>query len=320
MSTGMNALRQRRKRDECNVGFFYAADMKLLVTGASGFVGANLTRTLRDQGHDVMAVDRMPRSPDVQEADVSTQEFWQTLDGEFDAIFHEAACTDTTVMDRNFMWRHNVTAFEHLLQWATDHKTRVIYASSAAVYGNSPSPQRVGEHELPLNVYGESKLAMDQKTRSILAAPSIPIIALRYFNVYGPGEAHKEHMASMIYKLAQQMREGKQPRIFFDGTQKRDQIYVVDVVEANLCALKAPPEANGIYNVGSGKAVSFNDIITELNRVVGTDHQPDYFDNPYSFYQNHTEADISDTTRLLGYQPQYDLRQGIEDYAKSGLL
>lgn len=251
---------------------------------------------------------------------VSDPAFWDSLTDHFDAVLHQAACTDTTVTDRAFMWRENTGTFERLLAWAEKNGTDVIYASSAATYGNAPSPQTVGRDEHPLNVYGESKLAMDLLTRSKLDRTGIKIIGLRYFNVYGPGEAHKNHMASMIYKLAQQMKEGKRPRIFRDGTQKRDQVYVDDVVQANLRALDASKTTSGIYNVGTGAAVSFNDIIAELNRVLKTNLDPEYIENPYAFFQHHTEADISSTKEKLRYEPRYDLRRGIERYWRSGAL
>lgn len=302
--------------------------MELLVTGGNGFIGSNLAATLQREGHAVTVVDRTlsPRSSvlrgfpgQLREADVSDPAFWETLEP-FDAVLHQAACTDTTVMDRAFMFRQNVEAFQYLLAWARRVKADVIYASSAAVYGNAPSPQRAGEHELPLNPYGESKLAMDAVTRALLPAPPVKIIGLRYFNVYGPGEERKDHMASMVYRLARQMRDGKRPRIFTDGTQRRDQIYVEDTVQANLRALQAPREKSGIYNVGTGNPVSFNQIIAALNVALGLSLEPDYFANPYPFYQNHTQADITTTREALAFSPAYDLQRGVADYTARGPL
>lgn|SRR3989338_8567352 len=305
----------------------YAAAMTLLVTGAAGFVGSRLALRLEREGHDVTVVDRSSNTQNLRDfrgrvlhADISDASFWNALDLEAGCIFHEAACTDTTVMDEAFMNRHNVAAFLTLLQWAEKKRADVIYASSAAVYGAAPSPQRVGTAEQPLNAYGRSKLMMDKEVRRRIKTSPIKIIGLRYFNVYGPGEGHKQHMASMIYRLAVQMRRGERPRIFTDGEQRRDQIYVDDVVAANILAMNAPKERSGIYNVGTGKPVSFNQIIRELNAVLGTDLVPSYFENPYSFYQDHTEADIGETTKALGFSPQFDLRSGIRAYEESGML
>ena len=297
--------------------------MKILITGGTGFTGSNIALALENEEHDIVVVDKdiskananlKGFSGEIREADVSTPEFWNNLTEEFDSINHQAACVDTTVMDEVFMMNQNVEAFKMLLDWAKKNEVDVVYASSAETYGNSPAPQKVGEGEEPLNIYGKSKLMMDQITREQIGESPIKIIGLRYFNVYGPGETHKGKMASMIYQLAQQMKAGNHPRIFTDGEQKRDQIYVGDVAQANILSHEAPIAASGIYNVGTGKASTFNQIVEELNEVLGTDLPPDYFENPYDFYQEFTEADISDTKKILGYEPKYSLKEGIGAY------
>ncbi len=305
--------------------------MKILVTGGLGFVGRQLITALFAQGHDVLAVDRrhrtsqeeipLPKQATVKEGiDVSEKAFWDGLPADIDAVMHQAACTDTTVTDEDFMWQQNVTSFENLLSWAERSSASVVYASSAATYGNAPSPQTVGKDEHPLNPYGKSKLAMDEMARERIGYVPFTLIGLRYFNVYGPGERHKAHMASMIHRLAEQVKVGKRPRIFRDGTQARDQVYIDDVVQANMKALVAGREKSSIYNVGTGHAVSFNEIVTALNETLGTSLEPEYFENPYQFYQNHTLADIRSTREQLGYEPQYDIRSGIRAYNQSGLL
>jgi ADP-L-glycero-D-manno-heptose 6-epimerase len=145
-----------------------------------------------------------------------------------------------------------------------------------------------------------------------------PIVGLRYFNVYGPGEDHKGKFASMIHQLAKQMRAGKRPRIFTAGEQKRDFVYVDDVVQANLKAMTV--KSGGVYNVGCGQAFTFNQVVAELNRVLGTNLPPDYFENPYSFTQDWTQADLTESRRALGYEPKYDLAKGVEAYMESGRL
>lgn len=303
--------------------------MKLLVTGASGFIGSNLCLQLEANGHNVTAVVHNKNtisnldgfSGQVTEHDVSEPTYWQSLDGNFDAVLHQAACTDTTVYDEDFMMRQNLGTFTRLLKWAEHTGTDIIYASSAATYGSASAPQTVGKNEGAINIYGESKLKQDELTRSKLDSTPIKIIGLRYFNVYGPREAHKGKMASMIYQLAQQIKAGKNPRIFTDGNQMRDQIYVGDIVQANLCALKADKNKSGIYNAGTGNAVSFNLIIQELNRVMGTNLLPEYVENPYGGkYQEHTQADITEANAKLGFKPKFSLRSGIQTYYDSGLL
>jgi ADP-L-glycero-D-manno-heptose 6-epimerase len=145
-----------------------------------------------------------------------------------------------------------------------------------------------------------------------------PIVGLRYSNVYGPGEDHKGKLASMIHQLARQMRAGQKPKIFRAGEQRRDFVYIDDVVQANVKAMTAKETAN--YNAGAGQSWSFNQVVTELNRVLKTNLEPDYFDNPYAFTQDKTETDQSLAKEKLGYEPQYDLRGGIDAYHKSGKL
>jgi ADP-L-glycero-D-manno-heptose 6-epimerase len=140
------------------------------------------------------------------------------------------------------------------------------------------------------------------------------IVGLRYFNVFGPNEAHKERPASMIYHLTKQMKSGQRPRIFKYGEQKRDHIYVKDAVEATIKALNAP---SGIYNVGTGIATSFNELIKILNEVLKTNYEPEYIDNPYEgTYQNHTQADTTKAEKFLKFRARYQLRDAIKEYAK----
>jgi ADP-L-glycero-D-manno-heptose 6-epimerase len=147
---------------------------------------------------------------------------------------------------------------------------------------------------------------------------SHPIVALRYSNVYGPGEDHKGKLASMIQQLAKQMRAGRQPRIFSPGEQKRDFVFIEDVVQANLSAARA--KSPGVFNIGAGRSWTFNEVVAELNRVLKTNLAPDYFANPYGFTQDWTETDLTLARAQLGFEPKFDLRRGIEAYSASGKL
>jgi ADP-L-glycero-D-manno-heptose 6-epimerase len=166
---------------------------------------------------------------------------------------------------------------------------------------------------VPENPYGFSKLMMDRIALNFMEEnPHIKVVGLRYFNVYGPGESYKGKTASMVYQLYKQMKEGKRPRLFKWGEQKRDFVYVKDVIRANLLAMEK--DVSGIFNVATGVARSFNEIVSILNQLLGTHLEPDYFDCPYDFYQNYTQADITKARELLGYEPQYSLEEGIKDY------
>lgn len=299
--------------------------MRYLVTGGAGFVGSNIVLRLEKDRHDVIVLDDMSSGTfknlasfrgEFRCVDLSTVDLVDLFHDlpPFDAIIHEASITDTTVTDQNLMIRKNVDGFRHVLDYASRYSCRVVYASSAAVYGNNPSPQSEEQAPNPLNVYGFSKMILDNMAKKAAREHSRPIIGLRYFNVFGPGEAHKGKFASMIYQLYLQMREGKNPRVFKWGEQGRDHVYVKDVVEANILALSA--EHSGVVNVGTGLETSFNDIIETLNKALHLQMVPDYFDNPYDFYQNHTRASIDATRVLLGYVPRFSVSEGIMDYVQ----
>ncbi|HOX23637.1 MAG TPA: NAD-dependent epimerase/dehydratase family protein, partial [Elusimicrobiales bacterium] len=159
-----------------------------------------------------------------------------------------------------------------------------------------------------------SKAIMDNVSRAFAASQKkVKVIGLRYFNVYGPREYYKGHAASMMYQLYLQMKAGKKPRIFTAGEQQRDFIYVKDVVKANLLALEKGVSGH-VYNVGTGYPEDFNKVISCLNISMGLNLETEYFDNPYPFYQNKTQADTSLSARELGFKADYSLERGIEDY------
>lgn len=295
---------------------------KYLVTGGAGFIGSNIAKTLEAQGHEVTVMDDFSKNGhfknligfkgDVIAADCFT---FMPRDMYFDAIFHEAAITDTTVMDQKAMMEQNVEAFKNVLTFAAENEIKkVIYASSAATYGNGPVPNVETQPTHPENVYGFSKVIMDNVARQFAADNrDMTIIGLRYFNVYGPGEYFKGKMASMVYQLYNQMKAGKRPRVFKHGEQMRDFVYVKDIVKINLCALNNGKET-GVYNAATGIPRDYNDIIKCLNKELGTNLEPEYIDNPYPFFQLKTQADITKSKEKLGYEPDYSLEVGIADY------
>lgn len=298
----------------------------ILVTGGSGFIGSNLTLTLQEMypAARLTVIDDF-RSGDFKNlqgfrgdfvaADVSRLN-WEKQFGDrtFDAIFHEASITDTTVHDQLLQTHDNVEGFRRLLEFARPTQTRVVYASSAATYGiGAAGAMREDQPAAPANVYAFSKVQLDNLARQYAKDHNAwRIVGVRYFNVYGPREVHKKAAASMIYQLYSQMKAGKRPRVFKHGEQRRDFVYVKDVVKMTISALNAPK--SGVYNCGSGVAFSFNEVIAELNKNLGTSLEPDYFDNPYSFYQPHTEADLTAAKNDLKYLPDYPPDKGIADY------
>lgn len=234
-------------------------------------------------------------------------------DHKFNYIFHHAAISDTRVDNQETVMRTNVNTFYDLLEMAKINGSVMVYASSAAVYGQLPSPQIVGK-ENPENIYGYSKYMMEQIARQYgKENPDMVIVGLRFFNVYGPREYYKAKTASMVIQLGHQILSGKAPRLF-NGSNKimRDFIYIDDIIQANIRACDTTK--SGIYNVGTGKPRSFQDIADLLQQELGTDLGTEYFPNPYDSYQMDTQADISATQTNLNFEPKVSLEAGIKAY------
>ncbi len=310
----------------------------ILITGGAGFIGSNLAfyfqknhpdakivvldsfrsgetfsnGNLKSFGHfkNLLGFNGEVISGDINDKDLMLN---LELNYKFDYIFHEAAISDTTALEQDLMIKTNVNAYKDLLALAIAHGANMIYASSAATYGNAESPQKVGR-EAPNNVYGFSKLSMDHLSREYMKTVDISIVGLRYFNVYGPHEYFKNTTASMILQFGHQILAGKSPKLFQNSDAiLRDFIYIEDVIQANIKAMH--PKESGIYNVGTGKARSFQDIVDILQNELGTSYKCEYIPNPFvGSYQFHTEADISVTKSILGYAPRFEMEDGIKAY------
>ncbi len=300
----------------------------ILVTGGSGFIGSNLAFELESRypNATITVIDDFRSSSfknlvgfrgDVLGFNLAEKDSLNILYSKpFDVIFHLASITDTTVLDERKMMFDNVEGFRNILELAVDKKADLVYASSAAVYGSQNTPMKESDAGQPNNIYGFSKWIMENLAKTYEG--KLKVVGLRYFNVFGPRESFKGAAASMIYQLCQQMLAGKRPRVFKYGEQQRDFIYVKDVVEATIQARSA--KQNTAVNIGTGKPTSFNEVIASLNEVLGTHLQPEYFDNPYDFYQNYTQADISHTQKAIGFQCRFSTHEGILDYVRNYLL
>lgn len=301
--------------------------MRVLVTGGAGFIGSNIVKLLEKNGAKVFVLDNFSHSnyrnimgikAEVICADIVDESIYCKLP-KLDAVIHEAAVTDTTLTDDTKMMVVNYNGSKNILDFCLRKNIRLVYASSAGVYGQSKPPMREDRGLLPHNTYGYSKYVFDCHTLKATKVKSVPcIIGLRYFNVYGPGEHHKGSAASMIYQLFLQMKKGKRPRIFKYGEQKRDFIYVKDVARITVEALQA--KKSTIINVGTGSPRSFNDIVAGLNKALKKNFKPDYFDNPYTDkYQNFTQADVALLKRTLKTKANFSLEKGIRDYVENYL-
>ena len=303
------------------------SNLKLIVTGGAGFIGSNLTLALQEKFPNarLTVIDDF-RSGDFKNLagyggdfvaqNLATLDLREQFgDEKFDAIFHLASITDTTMHDQFAQVHDNVESFRRILNFAKPTKTRIIYASSASTYGPAKEASTESNGAAPANIYAFSKTIMDNVAMRVAReTPDWILVGLRYFNVYGPRETHKGVPASMIFHLSKQMKAGQRPRIFKQGEQKRDFVYVKDVVEGSILALDA--RTSGIYNLGSGQARSFNDLVGILNKSLGTDFEPDYIENPHAHYQDFTQADLTKVRGALGYEPRYPLETGVADYMK----
>ncbi len=305
----------------------------IIVTGASGFIGSNIVKTLNAQGRtDIIAVDdlkdgtRFVNMSDLEIQDYLDKDvFLEYIDmngfDNVDVIFHEGACSDTTEWDGKFMMQNNYEYSKSLLHFCLENKVPYIYASSAAVYGDGTIFKEQRSHEKPLNVYGYSKFLFDQYVRRYLGNVESQIVGLRYFNVYGPREQHKKSMSSVAFHHNNQIQEHKKVKLFEgcdgygNGEQRRDFVYVDDVVNVNLWFWQHP-DISGIFNCGTGRSQSFNDIAKSVIAWHGFG-EIEYIPFPEHLkgrYQSFTQADISQL-RAAGYKHEFKtVQEGVKAY------
>jgi ADP-L-glycero-D-manno-heptose 6-epimerase len=325
--------------------------MLIVVTGAAGFVGANLVRALNARGqHRILAVDNLARAEKVANlVDLEIEEFvdkddflHRLADGEYEdeigAVLHQGACSDTMEADGRYMMRNNYRFSLALLGYCQDNDVPLVYASSASVYGAGSDFRERRGCEAPLNVYGYSKFLFDQAVRRALPERTAPIVGLRYFNVYGPREAHKGRMASVAFHFLRQYRETGRVRLFEGsggyaaGEQRRDFVHVDDVVAVNLWALDRP-EVSGVLNVGTGEAATYNAMAAAVVNAAEARHGGprrtvrelveagviEYVAFPPALvgrYQSYTQADVS-ALRAAGYAaPFLGVDEGVARYVE----
>jgi ADP-L-glycero-D-manno-heptose 6-epimerase len=323
--------------------------MHYVVTGAAGFIGSRLIEGLNREGvTEIIAVDNLQNADKFRnlagcqiEDYLDKREFLERLDArQFDhaleAVFHQGACSDTMETDGRYMMENNYAYSRRLLDWCQEEEVPLLYASSAAVYGASKAFREEPPCERPLNVYGYSKLLFDQYVRHRLGTRTAQIAGFRYFNVYGPNESHKGRMASVAFHGCNQFRAEGKVKLFVgtdgfpDGGQRRDFVHVDDVVNVNLYFLEHR-EVSGVFNCGTGRAQTFNDVAVAVANGVRASRGEaalslealvsggmiEYVPFPPALqgkYQSFTEADIA-RLREAGYAGEFlDVAQGVGSY------
>lgn len=307
--------------------------MRVVITGGAGFIGSNLANELCAK-NEVLVIDNFNNNErfsnnkrkyfgtyknlldfngDIYCANLLDDEFYKVIDDyKPEVIYHLAAISDTTVYDEEIVFKSNINSFYKIIELAKKHKAKLIYASSASVYGDAPSPQIVGVSEMPKNPYAFSKFSMDK----IASKNNVDSVGLRYFNVYGKNEFYKDTTASMILQFGLQILSGNSPKLFEDSDKiYRDFVYIKDVTNANILAINTK---KGIYNVGSSKARSFESIVDILQDllikrgILKEKLNKIYIPNPYkNSYQFYTEAKLNEE---FSYRPKFSLENGISDY------
>ena len=309
----------------------------ILITGGAGFIGSNIAIYLQENFPDsnIVILDCFRDDKFFSNGNFKSLGHYKNLtnfkgkvicgnitnqtdlnlldDYRFDYIFHKAAISDTRIYDQELIMKNNVNSFYGLLAKAKKDKAVMVYASSAATYGNQPFPQRVG-YEKPENPYGYSKFIMD-KIANVYSKknPDHIFVCLRFFNVYGPREFYKGKTSSMVIQLGHQILNKKNPRLFYHSNKiYRDFIYIEDAIQAVIKS--CTPKKNGVFNVGSGVSRSFKDIVDILQFELLTNLEIEYFQNPYDDYQIHTQADISSSIANFNFKPLFSLEEGIKSY------
>jgi ADP-L-glycero-D-manno-heptose 6-epimerase len=319
--------------------------MYYVVTGAAGFIGSRIIEALNRAGvNDIIAVDNLQQSDKVRNlarleiADYLDQadflERLESLDDAVEAVLHQGACSDTMEADGRYMMENNYRYSKTLLDWCQEEEVPLLYASSASVYGAGPEFREERRCERPLNVYGYSKFLFDQRVRRTLPRKTAQIAGFRYFNVYGPNEAHKGRMASVAFHAFQQLVSYGKVQLFVgsggyaNGEQRRDFVHVDDVVDVNLWFLDRR-DVSGIFNCGTGRAQTFNELAAAtINAVQGTRHSVselvgkgliEYIPFPGGLqekYQSYTQADLS-RLRGVGYPGEFQsVERGVAAYVK----
>lgn len=302
--------------------------MKVLVTGGCGFIGSNLAKALVEKGHDVAVLDafvlgRMENISAIKDkiklvkGNVRDEELVGRAMKGIDIVFHQAAASSSGMFktDLKGSVSVNINGTLNLLKAAAENSVkRFIYASTSSMYGNNKPPLREDMFVLPPNFYSATKLMKEYFALMFSQEYGLETVGFRYMSVYGPNESGKGGYANLVTQFLQAMQRNEQPVIYGDGRQTRDLTYVKDVVQANMLAMETEKTMLGeVFNVGTGRAVSLNELVAAINTILGKSIMPKHVEMPVKGYIFTQQADISRINKVLGYRPKYSLEEGISD-------
>ncbi|MGH7156292.1 MAG: ADP-glyceromanno-heptose 6-epimerase [Acetobacteraceae bacterium] len=313
----------------------------IMITGGAGFIGSVLHAALFRRGLETVVVDRLgieekwrnlAKHPPSQLISPDALDEFLATQPPLDCVFHLGAISETTAIDGDLAWATNVRLSQYLWQWCAVRDIRLIYASSAATYGNGSigfdDDGNLGHLDKlrPLNLYGWTKHAFDRTVARMIAAGELrpsQWVGLKFFNVFGPNEYHKGGMTSVVKVKHDEVASGLAPRLFrsdrpglADGAQARDFIWVGDVVYVLLWLLDTPG-VSGLFNVGTGRARSYLDLAHAVCDASGAPRRVEFIDMPAPLrgqYQSFTQAKMG-RLRAAGYAGHFTpLEEGIRRY------
>ena len=300
---------------------------RILVTGGAGFIGSSLAFELAKNGEEVVVLDDMSlgKPENLSDAPVEVRVGDITRPADIEAamedvgqVYHFASASSAPMYEPDPRRATQVTlnGFLNVLEAARKSKVKgIVFASSSSVYGNNPTPHSEAQAIAPISFYTAAKMSKEFYAQVYSRMYGMDIAAMRFFSVYGPREKFKGRYANIISQFLWKMKKGESPVLYGNGSQTRDYIYIDDVVRC--CLLAMEKKANGAFNVGTGRSASFNDVVSLLNKALGTKIKPAYVPNPIGNYVAHTLADTAKAERELGFKARLSLEDGIRELLKS---
>lgn len=300
---------------------------KVLVTGGAGFIGSNLVEQLVERGVDVVVLDDLFLGSEENLSEVRDEIRFiegSVLDREkveeavkgCDTVFHQAARSSSPMHADNPRegLRVNVEGFVNVAEASIDEGVeKIVYASTSSMYGSVEPPHRESQDVTPTNLYTASKMSREKYAQVYSYNNRIETTGLRYFSVYGPHERSKGEYANVVTQFLWKMQEDERPVIWGDGEQTRDFTFVKDIARANILAAERKDALDGeVFNIGTGRDVTFNQVVEKLNSLLGKDIEPEHVENPRDKYVQATKADISRAEEYLGYEPRNSFEEGLK--------